>query len=766
MDDTSGAVMAAIEQKSSVEPDNRVVDGDRGKQESSAADIEHQPEKYDTSPENLEKSSYDITPNDDLSISVSGTTTTVNTHNETTPSSSSLPDDKANQANDKNDARNKSTGFAFTIDFNEGKTVDNRKFKEMAERIQHRQLHQQEQRRHRRGVSLSKLDDSRKSSTSLNNMEIGPQTVDDSNVPMSIASKPPFKQRIKLDDAKPDEKSEPKVTLRKARPSAIGSQATVNGKDSTKRHSWSPRSSLNYEKLPQMPPQSSPQQQRNDEPKLAKRIENSGGFQPKSTILQRALETNSLRPLPTKVSSNIKSAQQHCEKTATKDAVVTAPLEYVRNSDDEGSIGDASQATYTLDGDNYTEEEKERMSIDKLGRHNFDLSIESRTRHHDLNRNYGAGLKNSTLQMNNYTRDMKIDTTKSNAQRNSVERDHFGQKVASPKSAKSYLDKFKCRVKTIGDRTFKSNMKPTPTATNEKLMNLQVVRTDDSSPVDSDHGIFTSITACGVLNKQNQDNTMTTTMTTSHYSNGNRKPSLTKFQIDSSEYVQPKVDESLINSYTDYEKAKQHEYKLNIFSTVSSYTSSGASPVQTDDDNLSIECGEDKTISIKTAPTKNDWIQEWAKNARRRNNMLASSATASPKMQHYAKTGGIVSSVGGGGGGGGRIKLAHLQGKDDDRMSQSYDTYFKHTEQFGDDVIEDSSDECAAHTSRSVARSKVMSKTEFGVEKSAPTPSPPALRPPISPTKIPSPMHTQFRARSSSANRSFRNSNAVSRFCA
>lgn len=36
------------------------------------------------------------------------------------------------------------------------------------------------------------------------------------------------------------------------------------------------------------------------------------------------------------------------------------------------------------------------------------------------------------------------------------------------------------------------------------------------------------------------------------------------------------------------------------------------------------------------------------------------------------------------------------------------------------------------------------------------------LRPPISPTKIPSPMHTQLRGRSSSANRSFRNSNLVS----
>lgn len=734
MDDTT----AEIEQISSNDNNNKATDDVRVKQANAIAEIEsNQSEKYDTSPENLEKSSYDITPIDDLSTSVSGMTatttpTTVNTNHDPA-SSNSMADERAKPTDEKPEARNKGTGFAFTIDFNDGKTVDNRKFKEMAERFQNRQLHQQEQRRHRRGVSLSKLDDSRKSTTSLNNMDNGPVTVDDSNV-STVASKPPFKQRTKLDDPKPLEepKCDTKVALRKSRPAT---QTANNLKDSSKRHSWSPRSSLNYEKIPQMPQHPLP----NDEPATKQCADSAGGFQPKSTILQRAMESNSMRP-SSKPTSKLKTSISFGQKPIA-DHIVTAPLEYVRNSeDDEGSIGDASQATYTLDGDNYTEEEKERMSIDKLGKRNFDLSIDSRSRQ-EMGKNYATNMRN-TLQ-GNYSRDMKNDTKP--AQRSSVDRESLSSlSKASPKSAKSYLDKFKTRVKTIGDRTFQRNNNNAKATTNEKLMNLQVVRADDSSPTHGDHGVFTSITACGVLNKQQKvDNTTITNYRT----NGNRRPSLTKFQIDSSEYIQPKVNESLMNSYTDYEKAKHNEYKLNIFSTVSSYTSSGTSPVQTDDDNLSVECGEDKSISIKTAPTKNDWIQEWAKNARRRNNMLASSATASPKLQHFAKNGV------------GRPKPPHLLGKDDDRMSQSYDTYFNQNEQFGDDVIENSSDECNGHTSRQIERTKATPKTESGKEK-LPTNS--SLRPPISPTKIPSPMHTQLRMRSSSANRSFRHSNAVS----
>lgn len=240
-----------------------------------------------------------------------------------------------------------------------------------------------------------------------------------------------------------------------------------------------------------------------------------------------------------------------------------------------------------------------------------------------------------------------------------------------------------------------------------------------------------SITACGVLKK----GCLSPNITNSNTKSRNRRKSLTKYQIDSSEYVQPKIDETLMRSYTDYEKAMHNEYKLNIFSTVSSYLSSGTSPGQTDDEHeqFSTTTGDDESITIKTAQTKNDWIQEWAKNARRCNNMMSNTENVSPKLQHYPKS---------------SYSLARKQNKDYNRIAQSYNTF----DQFGDGLIENSSDECMAQRT-----------DQTQIRKSAETSTLTKRRPPISPTKIPSPMNTQIRLRSSSANRSFRHSNIVSR---
>lgn len=228
-----------------------------------------------------------------------------------------------------------------------------------------------------------------------------------------------------------------------------------------------------------------------------------------------------------------------------------------------------------------------------------------------------------------------------------------------------------------------------------------------------------SITASGVLNKDNSVRRNTTS--------GNLRHSLTKYQIDSSEYVQPKADESL----TDYEKARHNEYKLNIF-TVSSYISAETSSGQRFDEQLREERDEDKSISIKTAQTKNDWIQEWAKNARKCNNMLSNSETESPNLQHYSKTSYRLP------------KSLLLQNKDDSRMTKSYGACFDHNEQFGDDIIGNNSDQCIAKKTDQI---KNLSDLQDSISYAD-------RRPPISPTKIPSPMHTHLRTRSSSVNRS------------
>lgn len=727
--------------------------------------IDQQIEKCDVLPENLEKSSCDITPNDDESTSASGATMSsigiACSHRPEPTHSNGVNEQSDEKICDKNSKSKAAAGFSFTIDFNEGKTVDNKKYKEIVERFQNRQQQQQEQRRHRRGVSLSKLDDTRTSTTSLNNAGRCSPSIDNAiDVSISVAAKPPLKQKHKNDvETKIDDKNNAsntvqsvKVTLRRCQMQSQPSN--LDGKDSSKRHSWSPRSSLNYEASPQL----SRHQTVLEEPKKMEKSNNSS-FQPKSTTLQRALETTALKQ------SSVKSPQTltKLKKSYESSVVVTAPLEYVHHSDDEDSIV-SDAGTYTLDGDNYTEEEKERMSIDKLARKNMNLAQDAKrntissAQKTENNRKY-LNLKmqpqQEILLASNNNNAMKVVSEKQRCKNvldvsysqsplrhvSNKNIDLSTQEQSTTNAAKvakvSYLDKIKSRVKTIGDRTFHKNKSPSNDGGRKIRSNVESSsQNDDSSSIAVDHGTFTSITACGVLNKFAQLETPTSQQSTKV---GNRKNSLTKLQIDSSEYIQPKynIDEKLLNSYTDYEKAKQSEYQLNIFSTVSSYTSSTApSPPQTDDDNLSTD---DKLLSIKTAPTKNDWIQEWAKNARRRNTLLAATTSGSPPAQHSQKS---------------NASRTITNVKNDDRMSQSYDYAYYHQNEsnpneFGDDVIEDN-DDCINRFSRSNLRKSQMSSNGYESTR----------RPPISPTKIPSPMHTQLRARSSSANRSFRNSNA------
>jgi hypothetical protein len=82
-----------------------------------------------------------------------------------------------------------------------------------------------------------------------------------------------------------------------------------------------------------------------------------------------------------------------------------------------------------------------------------------------------------------------------------------------------------------------------------------------------------------------------------------RKNSLTKSQIDSSEYVQGIQRGDSKGPVTDNDKSKAAAYKLNIF------------PKQSPTKSRKESVGSSST-SISTAATKDDWIQEWARNAR------------------------------------------------------------------------------------------------------------------------------------------------------
>lgn len=670
-------------------------------------------EKCDILPENLEKSSCDVTPVDDESISVSATPSNMSertiadeTSTGSRPANASMTDSGDDKTCDDSDGKSKmaASGVAFTIDFNEGKSMDSQKYKEIVLRFQSRQQKQQQQRRHRRGMSLSKLDDTRKSSSSLNNSGRCSPVIDDLK---PVARKPPIKvERLRTEVDVPatnttqqttDDKAAAmtKVVMRR-RPL----QKFDTGKDSPKRHSWSPLSSLNYETVPQLvrtvPADEQPKQ-----------MERTTVFQPKSTTLQRALEqTSSQRQKDTQESlratakAAVKSFENHV-------AVVTDPLEYVRQSDE--SMSDAG--TYTLDGDNYTEEEKERMSIDKLAQKTQLAELNNNRKYMNLQMQSQAEISVG----NSATQEKCVSGVgaKKVLEVNDNESGPGGTSCNASKTSKiSYLGRLKSRVKIIGDRTFHKSKSPTP---NYRVKSADVAsKVTDITP---DHGTFTSITACGVLNKYVQPESVSEKRESkvAHH----RKNSLSKLQIDSSEYIQSKynIDQKL--SYTDYEKAKQCEYQLNIFSNARSYAATNSDDEQSD-------AAEDEDVSIKTAPTKNDWIQEWAKNARRRNTAMAVAGSSVTQ----------------------KLNKVHARYQP---MTQSYDD----TNEFGDDSH---GEDGMSHFYFSSNRN--MQHFDTSPEHDAKRQSLSSLRPPISPSKIPSPVHTRLRGRSSSANRNFPNSNA------
>lgn len=516
---------------------------------------------------------------------------------------------------EKNEYR-KNSGFSFTIDFSGGKTVDNRKLKELAERFQSRQQRQQEQRRHRRGVSMSKLND------------------------ISI--------------------------------------------EAAKRHSWSPCSS--QERFTNT---SEHNFEHNDTICAQIELKSLNKFQPKSATLRSAMQNISLGATTAmEINERPQSEYKMTVKQTFDEELITTPLEYIRSSDDEGSIGLVSEAgTYTVDGDNYTEEEKERMSIDAMGKKRFELPIDVNNFNDNLN----------TFQANYGRIDSKKLTTKCSENKKLLKKEPM---VKSPKTTVKfgqvcYIDKSKIQVKSLVEHPAK---------------------TKDRS--ESDHGVFTSITACGVLDMQNGRKPSPKLPTRNC-----RRNSLTKLQIDSSEYIQPKIIQN--RSYTDYEKAQHNEYQLNIFSNTSSYTSLASTP-QTDDEVLSVECIENMSNSIKTAQTKNDWIQEWAKNARRRNTLLSSSL--SNTLSEQDSTTNVCSPR----------QIERIKPTRDRQLTQSYDVSY-------------SNHEGASQSSDIDCHDKKIVPSNIS-------------RPPISPTKIPSPRHTQHRVRSSSANRMLYN--AVSFFFA
>ena len=506
----------------------------------------HNEEKNDIAPENSNKKSNDTSP---LSEFDKLTMTDSGFGSSKMNKSCSLQTIKNNPAppTDEDNNLEINRGMAFTIDFNNGKQVDEQRHKSMLERFQ--------KNRHRRGVSMSsqaedEMCDSSSSSQLTSKLKATPTTrlSRKKSVGPSISGESSLELVIKPATVRLRDKSK-----------------TNQLKDSCKRHSWSPRSSMASPTLMPPPP---PQQQA-----ALKSTRKS------NRLMANALETP--LKLHKLTAADMRPNMGHIFATSQP------PLENKDSNLKDDSVSEAG--TYTLDGDNYTEEQKEKMNIDKLtyeAAKNDELLMLRRLEINENDSNIETDLEiidldplpsnvqRQTRLNRNETSSMEVRNSRNNILEVSL---CYEPPSNAAKQKISYLEKLKTRMKNIGEKKFHKSKSPDP-----------------------DVGCFTSVTTSGVLSLK---------PTLELNPRLKRKNSLTKSQIDSSEYVQGchRMATTEKNSITDNDKTQMQiaaGYQLNIFSQQQPQPSGRKE-----------SCASSNT-SISTAATKDDWIQEWAKNAR------------------------------------------------------------------------------------------------------------------------------------------------------
>ena len=418
-------------------------------------------EKHDVSPENQEKSS-DTSPMSDGAQSISA-----------------------------------QAAMTFTIEFDGGKVVDSQRHKSMLERFNSR---------HRRGVSMSKLEQS-------------PAEIKNSVKLATSKVKSPISVRLSRRNSKAEPPEAP-VRLR---------DKTNQVKDENKRHSWSPRSSAHEPLIKPLPTRNK-------------------AFQPKSAAMTKALKSN----------MQIASAE-----LIESFVCAEPPLELASRPNDEDLVSEAG--TYTLDGDKYTEEQKEKMNIDKMAQNAIDDEKLLRPSHR-------------AIRPKNFEQDLEVIDLEGSPEdyrpRKNILEVSYCHESTNLKPKVSYLEKLKSRVKNIGGH--RSSKSP------DKILSAT------AKPLPSpDVGTFTSITTSGVLSVQS-------TLETNPRLR--RKNSLTKSHIDSSEYISRYTDKV---SKPTVDK-KKTGYQLNIFTK--------------EPDNIAKEDGGSTVVSsntsISTAATKDDWIHQ------------------------------------------------------------------------------------------------------------------------------------------------------------
>ncbi|KAH8240062.1 hypothetical protein KR032_010799 [Drosophila birchii] len=586
----------------------------------------------------------------------------------------SAPDEEENSS--ESNATTKAS-LAFTIDHFDDATENDAaaqaaRYKNMMERFQNR---------HKRGASMSKLetekDNNNTTTTTTSNsgrhsqrssLDAGSSMADD------ISS---------LTAATPTSEQAPPVQVKMR----VRDRSASRVRDASKRHSWSPRSSANAaepthsaaarpasrSKLP-APPAAT----KGTSNLVANRTANQ--FTPRSTAMQLALrQVEMLCPEP--------------------------PLADGKNLADD-AVSEAG--TYTLDGDNYTEEQKDLMNIDRNGK----------------KAGGGGGGGDGAVKMRPKQLPVKANRGSNVLEVNFYHETPLQEQLPPPQrsSTGAYLDQLKSRVL----RQPAPLSPPTP-----------------PSPA-ADVGCFTSVTTSGVLAKQRALDTHPKLTRHSH--------SLSTSQIDSSEYVSNEAKlrhtQALAGSATDRQKA---EYRLNVFTTSTNQQQQQQQQPhhhhhhqlpETPTTPTSTTQGSEAVL-LQTAQTKQDWIQEWARNARARSLAQDVSGTSASR----------------------RKQQQQQQAQAQQLMTRSYNC----SDTGGDSLTDDSLSlynqqqqrqyAAAAKLNRNLAeRYRLLGDCDYASDPALCSHGgqgamEPPYKPPKSPSKIPSPLHTLGRARSASRSR-------------
>ncbi|XP_061392544.1 uncharacterized protein LOC133328010 isoform X2 [Musca vetustissima] len=601
--------------------------------------------------------------------------------------------------------------LAFTIDnFNDKEcdaAVQAAKYKSMMERFQNR---------HRRGASMSKLENDESGGKAQTPTRL---TSSQSSTPLTTNTRSSARSSMTSEENNAnsldsDASATQKVKLR------VRDRSTSRVRDASKRHSWSPRSSTNENSLqtpastanatatvtstnnPTALPRKTTTKTANKPAPIqvpkgaANLVANRTQFTPRSTAMQLAL----------------KQIDYMCPQPPLAD--------FKHLNADADDVSEAG--TYTLDGDNYTEEQKDIMNIDKYGQSILPTTtIKCRPKELDAitptpkqRQSIESKRSNNVLEVN-YYHDSEGPEQTTKARTSTAPSDLI---MGSHQSAGAYLEKIKSRVLR--------NMSATKQISDTKQEILKPKLSNDDDDSEHDTGCFTSVTTSGVLAKQR---------TLDAHPKLSRHSGLSTSQIDSSEYVSNETKlktsgtpPSFASGYTDHQKA---EYRLNVFTNqkdVSQKFAATRNLIETPPETPTGPQPSSKLSEVavlQTAQTKHDWIQEWARNARARS--LAND----------------------------RHSTGARQSNNDMLMTRSYTCADTGNDSLTDDSLYSANcKQLNAKLNRTLADRYRLSGGNGDCDyASDPSLASSCTKPPKSPTKIPSPLHTLGRARSASRTR-------------